>query len=425
MKLLLENYTVFPCVVRSGENTTVTIAPKGKHAAFEAGRAYTVRLMPMEHSIEPLPNTAFPSVTVTPVDGVLRFSYVFTGEERYQIRVLPDPDLPEHLRFDVFSLSDELYALRPFHGDLHVHTMYSDGKEEPAVVAANYRKHGYDFLAITDHRKYAPSLEAIERVGRFDTDLKLYPGEEVHCKDSYLHYIAFGNASSLNDIIINTPDVFDREVEEIARTLELPEGFNRRQAAIYHWCVRKVRSFGGVGIFPHPHWIARVYHVPTEMIDYVFDQRLFDAFELLGGQTVIENNMQTAYYYDKCARLGGLLPVVGSSDSHGTVDVNWFDWTSTIAFAKSADEILAAVRGGMTVALEHYPGEQTRIHGSYRLARYAQFLLEWYYPQHKEMCYEEGRLLKKAVLGCEESARLLSTLKGRVYRFTERFFGTC
>src|SRR5918999_1430143 len=38
-------------------------------------------------------------------------------------------------------------------GNLHTHTVQSDGDSTPAEVAAWYRDHGYDFLVITDHDK--------------------------------------------------------------------------------------------------------------------------------------------------------------------------------------------------------------------------------------------------------------------------------
>lgn len=39
-------------------------------------------------------------------------------------------------------------------GNLHTHSTISDGLTPPALLAGMYRNNGYDFLAITDHRKY-------------------------------------------------------------------------------------------------------------------------------------------------------------------------------------------------------------------------------------------------------------------------------
>ena len=39
-------------------------------------------------------------------------------------------------------------------GGLHCHTTRSDGKGTPEEVIAMHAQHGYDFLALTDHRTY-------------------------------------------------------------------------------------------------------------------------------------------------------------------------------------------------------------------------------------------------------------------------------
>ena len=40
---------------------------------------------------------------------------------------------------------------RWFKGNLHAHTELSDGALSPARVVEIYKKHNYDFLAVTDH----------------------------------------------------------------------------------------------------------------------------------------------------------------------------------------------------------------------------------------------------------------------------------
>ena len=49
-------------------------------------------------------------------------------------------------------------------GGLHCHTTRSDGRGTPEEVIRLHKDNGYDFLAITDHRKYnyenfAPDVE--------------------------------------------------------------------------------------------------------------------------------------------------------------------------------------------------------------------------------------------------------------------------
>ena len=40
-------------------------------------------------------------------------------------------------------------------GGLHCHTTRSDGQNEPGELLRDYANKGYDFVAITDHRKYS------------------------------------------------------------------------------------------------------------------------------------------------------------------------------------------------------------------------------------------------------------------------------
>ena len=51
-------------------------------------------------------------------------------------------------------------------------------------MCANYRRDGFDFLAITDHGRYYPSLEAIEAYKNIPTGLKIFRGEEVHRRET-------------------------------------------------------------------------------------------------------------------------------------------------------------------------------------------------------------------------------------------------
>ena len=71
-----------------------------------------------------------------------------------------------------------------------MHTFRSDGHQAPAIVAAEYRKNGYDFLALTDHRKYNYINFAPE------TGITLIPGMEIDGtfdrENGYLDYGVLG-----------------------------------------------------------------------------------------------------------------------------------------------------------------------------------------------------------------------------------------
>ena len=60
------------------------------------------------------------------------------------LSALWNPRVPEH----VLAADNEL---RWYKGNLHTHTLWSDGDDYPEMVAAWYREHEYQFLAFTDH----------------------------------------------------------------------------------------------------------------------------------------------------------------------------------------------------------------------------------------------------------------------------------
>jgi hypothetical protein len=365
-------------------------------------------------------------ITLKSQDGSLSFEHAFPGEQAHIVRVsrLPAAETDKPVgNFIVYSLFPDLYKLRPYRGDFHVHTCRSDGKEAPDIVAANYRKNGFDFLAITDHRALWPSVEAAEAYKDVPIDLRLFYGEEVHPPENDVHMVNFGGSYSVNELFNKDPDKYFREVNEILEKVEPSEGFNAYQYASCVWCFDRIREAGGLGIFCHPFWIPEVYHVREKLVDFLFEKKPFDAFELLGGHEVYSNNMQTAYYNE--ARAKGLkIPIVGASDSHGTEDAMWFKWMYTVVFSKNMEleSIKDSVKDCFSTAIEHYPGEAFRIYGPYRLVKYTDFLMNEYFPLHDMLCFEEGRLMKEYICGNCKALDLLRLMQGRTASLLERCF---
>ena len=64
-----------------------------------------------------------------------------------------------------------------FKGNIHTHTTESDGDAEPEVVVRWYRRHGYDFLVLSDHN-HLTLLDYSAGKRRFKRPLMI-PGEEV------------------------------------------------------------------------------------------------------------------------------------------------------------------------------------------------------------------------------------------------------
>src|SRR4051794_2870151 len=81
---------------------------------------------------------------------------------------------------------------RWYKGNLHTHTLNSDGDSTPHEVATWYREHGYQFLVLTDHN-YLTEITGLNAIHAAKEKFLLVPGEEVTDKfgDSPIHINAY------------------------------------------------------------------------------------------------------------------------------------------------------------------------------------------------------------------------------------------
>ena len=424
MKTELYKYRIVPGIIKTNSETTLKISALETQLVFKDDAAYRIEVWGLTRRTEgdfmPL-NNIFKTKAK---NGELFFTYTFELEEEYYVRVFNGAEQKQFLQLSVYAVKEDLYNLRPLKGDFHVHSCRSDGKESPAVCAANYRAAGFDFMAVTDHRQYSPSVEAQEAYKDVPLGMLLLNGEEVHSPDNYVHVIHFGGDSGVNEIYEKDEEKYYKDVQKIIDTQELPY-FDKFTYAANMWVVKKIREANGLAVYCHPHWIPDTYDVPDSLSRAFLENGIFDAFELIGGQTSHENNMQTAFYYQLRAE-GVKIPITGASDSHGTINSGLFDKMFTIVFAaeNSRDCILKAVKGCMSVAVEIYDDSVNySVHGSYRLVSYARFLMEHYFALTARLSLEEGILMRSHALGDKDASARLAQLKNKTDDFYKTYSG--
>lgn len=413
-------YSVFPRIVRTGSEIIITIRPLYDHVRFQEAQAYHAVLFPAEGISEQMRWSELPRCDFVFANGEMRVSCKFSSEQEYVLVIgKGQVDLAE---FRLYALEEDLFARKPFKGDFHLHTHHSDGIESPAYVAAACRKIGLDFMAITDHHKYAPSLEAFQAFCGVKTGLRIYPGEEVHAPGNPAHILNFGGRYSVNDLFKS--EEFLSEVKAIEDSLTgLPDGFDRYPYAASAWCFDKIRAGGGLAVFCHPYWFHRHrYDVPQGLTNLIMERQPYDALELIGGYHRFEvesNHLQVARYQEERAR-GKRIPIVGVSDSHGCETGSLFGWYYTIAFAPGDElgELIQNIKDCYSVAVEALPGEAPRAFGPFRLVRYAQYLLRELFPQHDRLCFAEGQHMlayaageKQVSATIEQAAEKVKTLR--------------
>lgn len=418
-------YDVSPRIVPAHQTTLVRVHPRFGPFGFHPENTYHVFMIPTQGLAGEVQWPFDAQQNLSPQDGSLYIPCQFAGEQEYLLSVRAETG-EQLAEFRLYALEDDLYSRRPYKGDTHMHTHYSDGKESPAYLAASCRKIGMDYIAITDHRQYAPSLEAIQAFAGTPTDLRIYPGEEVHPPGNRVHIVNFGGRFSVNELCDS--DSYRTEVSALAERLTyLPAGMDRYPFASCLWSFDKIRQAGGLGIFAHPYWLSQQrFDVPMPLTDLLFEHQPFDALELVGGYHLYEaesNLLQVARYQELRAQ-GKRIPIVGASDSHGCETGLLFGWYYTIVYSPSLDlpDLIASIKDGYSVAVEALPHELVRAFGPFRMVLFAQFLLREILPAHDELCLEEGRLMLEHAAGDPQASQALQPLQGRTDRLYDRLW---
>lgn len=456
---LMQNFDYWPRVFAAGVETQIRIRPLGGRPRFLPGESYKLVICALEQGKPQwFPVSAdFREKTVTADwEGGFTFSHTFPSEQAYYLRFFNGAGERVE-QFPVYCVEGDLVGRYPFRGDTHLHSTFSDGRQLPEVVCANYRRYGYDFLAITDHHRYQPSLRAIEFFRDVPTELCICPGEEVQLPPANglkndVHIINFGGLWSVNDLVPGAevkelgtapsvrslegscPPSMDREaydalMQKLTEEISVPEGVDPMPAASCKWIFDQIRRAGGLGIFAHPCWINDVYHVPDKLWRLMVREKWFDAFEVLGGESYFEHNgFQAVRYYEDRAD-GFRYPIVGASDSHNSNSSNGKAMVgATIVLSPENDReaLIRSVRDFYSVAVDNVSAEP-RLVGDSRLVRYCWFLQEFYFPGHDDLCSEEGRLMKQYAAGTEEEKQEalahLGLIHGRVRRNMHKYFG--
>lgn len=361
-------------------------------------------------------------------DGTFSFDFTAPEEGEFSFQIYLEHFHGVH-KFPVFScyaLEEDLFELKPFKGDTHIHTSWSGCggmQEAPVYVSAMCRSRGLDFAFITDHSKQYPSRNAMRDMECFKSDFKLYPGEETHVPHSWkagrdflhndfvfnaIHHVALGADRGVAEYTNDHFGEYTRFVEK--RMAELDQAVSadqRRLMAGVDWLVDKIHEFGGIAVFAHPFWRpCNRLNLPHAVREYIFDNGKFDAVEIIGlgadrndAEMYAGNVECISWLHDKSVKLGRHIPVTGATDTHNAENRSGYQYTIAFAKENTLECIKEAIKNGRTLACRNHPGEQPFYWGDFRLVRYAGFLRRNFFPEHDDVCAAEGRLMLQAIRG--------------------------
>lgn len=417
-------FAAFPSVVRTGEKSKITIFPCDISKRFIQSNTYQLGVIGLSEDMLSYYDQAPLDFKYSIVDGTLQFECEFSREQEYEIRFCKEGESVQKL--SVYALDADLFERRPLKGDLHTHSYYSDGTDGVAMTPANYREQGFDFFALTDHNRMFTSRFAMQGFENVDLGMHIMTGEEVHTPGSLVHIVNVGAKQSTCDKYVRDPEGYERAVDEIEKTLaDVPETY-RRRVAMARWACEEIHKAEGLAILAHPFWQPYKHNTSDEFCDLLFEQHIFDAFELMGGINAAACNKQLALWQKQCERCHR-LPVVGSSDSHNhTFDGTAFARRFTIVFAKenTTEAILDAIRQGYSLAgeLPLSSDSDVRFYGDLRFVEFAHFLFKNYFCHTLELCRTEGALMQRYAAGDDVGA-VLSALAPSVENFYKKFYG--
>lgn len=417
-------FDVLPRVVPANQESTVEIVPLHEHAQFKESCTYELTYTPMLSLPQQGGWAAGTKRKLVPENGRIRITTFFEDEQEHSLLI--EETCGDKKRtigdFRVYSVAEDLYALRPYKGDFHMHSNRSDGVESPAYVAGACRRAGLHFMALTDHRFYPASIEAQNAFAGLPVDLRIYPGEEVHSPDNPVHIVNFGGNAGVTELYKEDETTYREQVAALMESLPpTPPEINRFRYAACNWVVDRIHERGGLAMLCHPYWVTgNRNNIEESLLNQFFETGIFDSLELISGDSregILKNDingLQVARYEEERAR-GRRIPVCGISDTHGVERSEGFGRYFTLCFAPSPElaDLIAAIKDLRSVAVECPEGDIQRAYGPYRLVRYTHFLLREVLPQHDEMCFEEGRLMIQHAAGDASAAAKLALLQGQ------------
>ncbi len=174
-------------------------------------------------------------------------------------------------------------------GNFHMHTTESDGRLSPSEAVRLYKEAGYDFVALSDHRKVNSEKEEdgflVLSGAEWDTgDVNRFP---------VYHILGIGMERPMRPIYRRAADIFHRA--------PLPQEI-----------IGAIREAGGIAILAHPAWSVMT---PEE----IFDLRGLSGAEIyntFSGLPWNPDRADSSEYFDIWAKNGCFIPCFGGDDAH-------------------------------------------------------------------------------------------------------------
>ncbi|SPD76116.1 PHP domain protein [uncultured Desulfobacterium sp.] len=193
-------------------------------------------------------------------------------------------------------------------GNLHIHSIFSDGAGTVPEIAKSAASLGLDFVVINDHDHMTDSLHTDEE--GFYSGLLVLIGLEIGYNSH--HYLAFNIKDKVNSKNLSPQEVIDLVDKQggfgfLAHPFEKGMPFHDKSIS-YTWNELSVTGFAGIEIWNFAsRWKERIKSPVHGLLHLLFKSKL------LKGPS-----RETLYFWDRLCQ-ERRLTAIGGSDAHGAV----------------------------------------------------------------------------------------------------------
>ncbi|MBR2509866.1 MAG: hypothetical protein IKB71_08975 [Lentisphaeria bacterium] len=360
----------------------------------------------------------------------------------YQI-VFAKPLIPNQKRQDnrvvkILALDAETFKLRPFKGNLHQHSKFSDGKFTPEEHVAYARLAGFDFFGLSDHGIYRQNAPVMKFAIESQSGITVYPAEELHTPGALLHGLSIGGTKRHSVTGIRHPAWLKKVqpvYDELAKKYPQTKHEQLLLLAESLLLARRAKADGALTVFCHPAWRVSFHrHTTMEMAKFIMQQKEFDVVEVINGSMSGKSrreNMETlSMFHEICIQTGVRKPIMSSSDSHNVSNPN-YSRNYNVIFAPDCTfpSFKAAFLNGRAVASYDidYSGKKNNpqpLHfGSAEYVRYANFLDEiGYWRRHDSAAGKQGSLIQQYHKGDKKVLPQIVKLADKINQLREEIY---
>jgi hypothetical protein len=185
---------------------------------------------------------------------------------------------------------------RWYKGNLHTHTVNSDGDSTPHEVATWYREHGYQFLALTDHN-HLTEVAALNAIHGAREKFLIIPAEEL--TDQYLKRPIHINAINLaTEVQAQHGDSVTATIQRNVDVIRAAKALPSVNHPNFHWAItaRDMMSIKGLKLFEifngHP-TVNNVGGGGSPSLDQMWDELL------TGGQRLYGISVDDAHVFKR------------------------------------------------------------------------------------------------------------------------------